>query len=249
MQLVLEYHERITTTSLLVADKFEKDHLDVLEYIKNLECSPNFRELNFELSHYKSNQNKPLPMYFITRDGFAALVMSFKGAKAVAFREAFIDQFNKMENALRIKSTPTLLPTYQWRIMSEPTKSCPDSRWNIFDQAHEIMFLIEKHVGSVSQFDLVDGSIGSHWAKFRAGKPWAVQFSQYYHEYRDKRGPQLSKCYQYSELEHFKVWLKTTYKPYLLYDYLHSKYSREKNKAMLQRVENLSPKLISKPAA
>ena len=247
MQLVLTYHDKITTTSQIVAEMFGKRHDNVLSSIQDLECSNEFRALNFEQSSYTTTQNKKSPMYFITKDGFMMLAMGFTGDKASKFREAFIAAFNKMERALFEAKTPKLLPTYSERMLSEPTKSCPENMWNIFDQAGEIMFLIEKEVGSVSQFDLVDGSIGLHWAKFREGKPWAKTVSHYWHEFNDRRGKQMSKCYVYTELEYFKVWLRRIYKTGHLYDYLHNKF--KKDVLMLPRVEAFKPKLLVKGKA
>ncbi|WP_407844073.1 Rha family transcriptional regulator [Desulfovibrio falkowii] len=40
------------TTSLIVAQAFGKDHKNVLQAIENLECSPEFHRLNFQLSSY-----------------------------------------------------------------------------------------------------------------------------------------------------------------------------------------------------
>lgn len=42
------------TTSLAIAQAFGKEHKNVLRNIQNLECSSQFRELNFELSSYTS---------------------------------------------------------------------------------------------------------------------------------------------------------------------------------------------------
>lgn len=42
------------TTSLIVAQAFEKNHFDVLKAIKNLECSPQFNERNFAAVEYLS---------------------------------------------------------------------------------------------------------------------------------------------------------------------------------------------------
>lgn len=246
-QLVITYQDKITTTSMIVAEIFQKDHKNVLRDIQNLECSPEFRELNFELSSYKTSQNKSQPMYFITKDGFMMLAMGFTGEKAAKFREAFIAAFNKMEKALFAAKTPVLIPVYQERILSMPAKSCPANMWCVFDQASEIMLLIEKEVGSVCQYDLADGSIGSHWAKFREGKTWAKTHSFYWHEFNDKRGNQQSKCYDYMELEHFKVWLKGTYKKVHLYEYLRNKF--KKDTLMMPRVEAFKPKLLGGRAA
>lgn len=43
---------RMFTTSLIVAEVFEKEHKDVLRAIDNLECSDAFRERNFALYEY-----------------------------------------------------------------------------------------------------------------------------------------------------------------------------------------------------
>jgi hypothetical protein len=148
-----------------------------------------------------------------------------------------------MEKALFEAKTPTLIPVYSARILSLAAKNCPDNRWCIFNQASEIMLLIEKEIGSINQYDLADGSIGQHWAKFREGKSWAKPITYYWHDFNDKRGAQQCKCYEFSELEHFNVWLKTTYKRKLLYEYLKNKFKRDP--FMLPRVEAFRPKLIN----
>ena len=245
MQLVIKYKNQVTTTSVLVAEKFEREHKTVLRSIQNLECTDDFREHNFVLSSYKSVQNRDLPMYIITRDGFTMLMMSFTGAAAAKFREEFIEEFNRMEAVIRQGETPVLIPTYQTRILSEPTKLVPKGFWSIFDESHSIMLFVEKNIGSVNKFDLVDGSIGIRWSQYRKGKEWATNCSTYTHQYCDVRGEQECKCYAYTELQHFKEWLKGTYKPMHLYDYLHGKYTNERNRIMLDKVEELLPKLLS----
>ncbi|MDK4624193.1 Rha family transcriptional regulator [Kingella kingae] len=81
-KLVHFFNNRLVTTSLDIAQNFGKKHAHVLRDIENLECSQSFRESNFGLSSYISNQNKELPMYEITRDGFVFLCMGFTGASA-----------------------------------------------------------------------------------------------------------------------------------------------------------------------
>lgn len=99
----IEIHEqdgKQTTNSKNVADVFGKEHRNVLKDIKNLECSEEFRALNFELSSYVSEQNKELPCVEITKDGFAFLCMGYRGKKAAQFKEAYISEFNKMADTL-----------------------------------------------------------------------------------------------------------------------------------------------------
>lgn len=93
--------EEVTVvTSLDVAETFGKRHDNVLKDIRELECSEEFRFLNFEESMYLNQQNHKQPMYYMTRDGFTILAMGYTGEKAMKFKEAYIRQFNAMEKAL-----------------------------------------------------------------------------------------------------------------------------------------------------
>jgi Rha family phage regulatory protein len=99
---LLEFSEdKLYVSSLDVADHFEKLHHNVLRAIEALECSAEFRAINFEGSSYKTVQNRQIPMYRMTRDGFAMLVMGFTGPKAAFWRERYIQAFNLMEAELR----------------------------------------------------------------------------------------------------------------------------------------------------
>jgi Rha family phage regulatory protein len=69
--------DKILVSSLDVAYHFDKQHKNVLRDIEALECSSDFRRLNFEPSSYYNSQNKTMPMFKLTRDGFAMLVMGF----------------------------------------------------------------------------------------------------------------------------------------------------------------------------
>lgn len=88
------------TTSLIVARAFEKEHFNVLRDIEKLECSEEFRAINFEAAEYEDAQGKMRPAYRLTRDGFAFLAMGFTGKKAAAWKEKFLEAFNAMERAL-----------------------------------------------------------------------------------------------------------------------------------------------------
>ncbi len=103
LELVIEQDNKPVTTSRKVAEVFEKEHYHVLRDVENLDCSENFRATNFGLSTYKSLQNKEMPEYIMTKDGFTFLAMGYTGKKAAQFKEAYIDAFNKMEQMLRSK--------------------------------------------------------------------------------------------------------------------------------------------------
>lgn len=89
----------LTTTSLLVAEAFGRQHKNVLQKIESLECSPEFLAANFSATSFK-NRGKEYVSYEITRDGFMFLVMGFTGKKAAQIKENYICAFAEMEAQL-----------------------------------------------------------------------------------------------------------------------------------------------------
>lgn len=92
------------TTSLNVAEIFGKTHGNVLRDINNLDCSEEFRKINFDklfiIKELPNGGTRKDPYYTMTRDGFTFLVMGYRGKKAAAFKEAYIKAFNQMEKEL-----------------------------------------------------------------------------------------------------------------------------------------------------
>ncbi len=103
--LVSIHNGQVVTTSLQVAEVFNKNHKEVLRSIRELDCSRDLQERNFAPSFYTvdlpNGGHKQQPMYYIGRDGFVFLVMGFTGKIAARFKEAYIRQFNEMEEMLR----------------------------------------------------------------------------------------------------------------------------------------------------
>lgn len=98
--------DTIRANSIIVAKVFGKRHDHVLRDIEKIRApksgvSEKFSRLNFEPSYYRSEQNKKLPCYDLTRDGFTMLVMGYTGQKAMRFKEAYIRRFNEMESFIR----------------------------------------------------------------------------------------------------------------------------------------------------
>lgn len=93
------YEERLVTTSLRVAEVFEKDHRHVLESIRNLAAEKSAAKF-FRETSYK-NRGKEYPMYEMDRDGFSLLVMGFTGDKALQWKIKYIEAFNAMEAELK----------------------------------------------------------------------------------------------------------------------------------------------------
>lgn len=118
------------TTSRAVAEQFGKRHDVVLRAIDELlsELDPvsndrkivavdgdseqtetalispgnaDFAAQNFLLTEYKDGKGELRPEYLLTRDGFTLLAMGFTGAKALTFKVAYINAFNRMEQLIK----------------------------------------------------------------------------------------------------------------------------------------------------
>lgn len=114
-ELVFMQNDQALTNSLLVAEKFKKEHYHVLEVLRDLMVKTEKsgltenQQLNnmFVLSEYEVPLNngtdaiKKSPVYIMNRDGFTLLVMGFTGEKALRFKLEYIAAFNRMEKQLK----------------------------------------------------------------------------------------------------------------------------------------------------
>ena len=105
--LIIIDQDHAFTTSLLVAERFDKQHKNVLQSIEAVikKCPDKaFAQLNFQPSKYQvkagKNSIREEKTYNLTRDGFTLLVRGFTGDKAFLWNIAFINAFNQMEQLL-----------------------------------------------------------------------------------------------------------------------------------------------------
>ncbi len=94
-------NNRIFTNSLLVAEKFGKQHKHIMQSVKDLMTSVEKSSNLFIKSEYPDNYGRMQPMYIMNRDGFALLVMGFTGDKALQFKLDYIEAFNRMEEQIK----------------------------------------------------------------------------------------------------------------------------------------------------
>ena len=105
-ELVFLKNRQALTTSLKVAEYFNKRHRDVMraieDSIEQLGGMPkNAHTPPFTKSSYVNEQNgQKYPMYLLNRDGFMFVVMGFTGEKAAQLKWNYIQAFNAMEQCL-----------------------------------------------------------------------------------------------------------------------------------------------------
>ncbi|MEI7456585.1 MAG: Rha family transcriptional regulator [Nitrosomonadales bacterium] len=95
-------HGKALTTSRAVAERFGKQHKDVLRSVEKIIAEladTEFSQRNFAPSDFKNSRGKTFTEYRLTHDGFALLVMGFTG------RDAFFGRLFHSQLQLEIQSS------------------------------------------------------------------------------------------------------------------------------------------------
>lgn len=124
------------TTSLLIAEKFNKPHRDIMRTIRNTisELPDDFSVRNFAQSDFINDRGRTYEQFEMTRDGFAIIVMGLTGKEALKWKIKFIEAFNSMEAELLKKQDA--LEWKQARIQSKQArKSVTDTIAHFVDYA------------------------------------------------------------------------------------------------------------------
>lgn len=151
---------RPVTTSRIVAECFGKQHQHVMRDIRaliaqkpELEQSSNFGLLQ-ETVQVGNGGTKKVTIYWMDRKGFSILAMGFTGAKALDFKCAFYDEFERMEKQLhpQCPAAEHIPPAYltlehQYAIQSEVAKRVhkDDVRYQTVYQALKARFRVPKY--------------------------------------------------------------------------------------------------------
>jgi Rha family phage regulatory protein len=97
---ITKIEDRLMVSSKEVAEKFGKEHFNVLKDIRELQVSDLFRLLNFEVTSEKDSQGIDRKVVYMTKDGFFLLAFGFTGKKALQWKLGFLEAFNKMEHTI-----------------------------------------------------------------------------------------------------------------------------------------------------
>ncbi|MGY5438523.1 Rha family transcriptional regulator [Lactiplantibacillus argentoratensis] len=104
--LVIMKNKKAVTSSLQVAEVFEKNHRDVLKAITNLKKDVrNFAQM-FSETNIPDSYGRDRRAFYMNRDGFTLLAMGFTGDKALKFKLQYIEAFNSMEEQVKLPTSP-----------------------------------------------------------------------------------------------------------------------------------------------
>ncbi|WP_063657382.1 Rha family transcriptional regulator [Candidatus Arsenophonus triatominarum] len=97
---------KTVTTSIAIAEYFQKTHDNVLKKIRSTisECDDEYHVVNFNEMFLEievaNGALRKTPYYELTRDAFVLIAMGFTGKKALKWKINYINTFNRMEAEL-----------------------------------------------------------------------------------------------------------------------------------------------------
>ncbi|MBQ3433703.1 MAG: Rha family transcriptional regulator [Selenomonadaceae bacterium] len=147
-ELVFLQNEQALTTSLKVAEVFDKQHIhvmrDIRELSKQIEDVSRFGQMFCEDS-YPDSYGRRQPMYTMNYDGFALLTMGFTGKKALKFKLDYIQAFNAMQR--KIVELMAERKSEEWRAIRQAGKQ---SNKKLCAAIHEVIIPLARDAGSVT---------------------------------------------------------------------------------------------------
>ncbi len=120
--VILNDQNTPTTTSLIVAEAFGKEHKHVMDTIRAIVNTLELNKIdgsNFRLISYKDSMNRTKPCFELDRNAYAQLVNGFTGEKATVFRKKYADAFDAMEESLSKPKKLTRMEILQMAMESE----------------------------------------------------------------------------------------------------------------------------------
>ncbi|MGL5879816.1 MAG: BRO-N domain-containing protein [Xenococcaceae cyanobacterium] len=168
----------------------------------------------------------------VSESGMYGLVLGSRKPQAKAFRKWITSE---VLPTLREKGTYSIQPqepdrpvlgAYIERVktMYDNARNIPEGYWCVLHEASGLLVYVESVLKlPVDKTDLLDGSIGRTWSSHRKDKEWTGNVLKFSYQFPDGRWCN-PLCYEYKELEQFRLWLDLQYKKQLMPKYLHSKY-------------------------
>lgn len=169
MKLVEIKNNQPVTTSLQVAEVFEKNHRDVLKAIDELKegVAQNIADLFYEDTYIHPQNKQEYRQMIMNRDGFTLLAMGFTGSKALKFKLDYINAFNKMEN--HIRESQTNLPTSPMEALKLMFQATEETQGEVEKVKGRVTDLEENVVLSAGDYGYISRRINQRVAEVARG--------------------------------------------------------------------------------
>jgi phage regulator Rha-like protein len=226
----------LVVDSRLIAQELGIEHENFMETIQKYknQAEQAFGTIRFQTGSSQMPDGRPNPKpqkYCLLTEEQATFYMTLSRntpevvALKVRLVKAFFEARKKLQGqGFAEKQTTTI---YIQRLQNMSDHTVDDDIWTTFREGAEVLLMVEKDYRvPVSQMDLCDGSIGSHWKQYREEIGLPPVSRTYIHRFRDYRPDVTPNAFEYSELPTFRRWIRDFYIPQHLPKYLVDKYGK-----------------------
>lgn len=167
---------------------------------------------------------RDIERYRLTIDCFKTWAMMVNTEKGKEVRRYFLECEKQLKSI--IQTPPKKAITYYTDRVMDLKHSLikPPGTWCVIEKCSHLLLEVERLGYQVNQFDLLDGSVGTRWGKYRKGKSWACVGHKATYRFPDNRGERIINAYEYPEIGEFMTWLDYSYEIQCLPGYLEEKY-------------------------
>lgn len=166
--LVIMKDRQAVTSSLNVAENFDKQHKHVLEAIDELVgVVENSADLFYEDTYIHPQNKQEYRVIYMNRDGFTILAMGFTGKKALQFKLKYIEAFNQMEN--HIKENQMQLPSDPMEILKLTFEAQENTNKKVKEVENRVSNLEENTVLSAGDYGYISRRINQRVAEVARG--------------------------------------------------------------------------------
>lgn len=248
--VVFEHEGVLVVDSRLVAKELGIEHDNFMGTIRKYRTLTEeaFGRLLFETGVPSSPTGNP-PQYVLLTEEQATFFMTLSRntPEVVQLKRELVQKFFEARELLRKRGAtqPLYTTVYIQRLENMRDHEVADHLWTTFREGAEVLLLVEKEYRvPVSKMDLCDGSIGSHWGNYRKDKPWIGLVESYKHNFRDHRPAPNPNAYQFTELSHFRKWLREAYIPQHLPKYLVDKHGKRAVRQIFTELNQLNDYIL-----
>jgi Phage regulatory protein Rha (Phage_pRha) len=244
----------LVVDSRLIAQELGIEHPNFLETVRKYQKQA---EQAFDMIRFQTGSsqmpdgriNPKPPQYCLLTEEQATFYMTLSRntPEVVELKIKLVKAFSEAKRlllGLSVVQQPTTT-IYIQRLQNMSDHTVADDVWTTFREGAEILLMLEKdYKVPVSQMDLCDGSIGSHWVQYRRETGIDNLVRKYIHRFRDNRPDVEPNAFEYSELPAFRKWLRELYTPNHLPKYLVDKYGKRAVRQIYEEQRKLTDYIL-----
>ena len=239
----------LVVDSRLIAQELGIEHESFMKTVEKYKTQAQqaFGILRFEIGEIKG-RGQPEKYYLLTEEQATFyMTLSRNTPEVVELKIKLVKAFSEAKRlllGLGVVQQPTTT-IYIQRLQNMADHTVADDVWTTFREGAEILLMVEtEYKVPVSQMDLCDGSIGSHWVQYREEIGIDNPIKKYIHRFRDNRPDVTPNAFEYLELPVFRKWLRELYILNHLPKYLVDKYGKRAGRQIYEEQRKLTDYIL-----